>query len=184
MSNEIIPSQIVDLNAFNNQDTGFSVGDFKQIVYRRWKPALAVGVAAFAGIFLFTVLKTPEYRSESLILLESEQNKQSASVDPVQTMTSQYYSVKDLSTEIFILRSNSMVDRAVKKLKTRYPDLSAGEVVGKLSIYQAIVDNKIPTDVLVVSYTDADPEKAKTILDTLSIYLRRLQLGKTKITGN
>jgi polysaccharide biosynthesis transport protein len=182
MSNEIIRSQTVDLNAFNNQDTtGFSVGDFKQIVYRRWKPALAVGVAAFAGIFLFTALKTPEYRSESLILLESEQNQQSASVDPVQNMNSQYYSVKDLSTEIFILRSNSMVDRAVEKLKNRYPDLSVGEVIGKLSIYQAIVENKIPTDVLVVSYTDADPEKAKAILDTLSSTYVHYSLEKQKL---
>ncbi len=181
MSNEIIRSQTVDLNAFNNQDAGFSVGDFKQIVYRRWKPALVVGVAAFAGIFLFTALKTPEYRSESLILLESEQNKQSASVDPVQNMNSQYYSVKDLSTEIFILRSNSMVDRAVEKLKNRYPDLSVGEVVDKLSIYQAIVENKIPTDVLVVSYTDADPEKAKAILDTLSSTYVNYSLEKQKL---
>ena len=65
MSNEIIPSQIVDLSAFNHQDAGFSVGDFKQIVYRRWKPALALGVAAFAGIFLSTALQTPEYLSET-----------------------------------------------------------------------------------------------------------------------
>ena len=169
MSKEIISSQTVDLSALNisqNQETGFSLADFKQVVYRRWKPALAVGIASFTGIFLLTALRTPEYRSESLILLESAQNQQSTSVAPTPGATSQYYSLKDLSTEIFVLRSNSMVAKAVNKLKQRYPNISVREIVKDLSIHQAIV-NKIPTDVLAVSYTDPDAEKAKAVLETL-----------------
>ena len=166
MSNEIIRSDVVDLGALNTQESGFSLAEFKQIIYRRWKPALAVGITAFTGFFLFTALQTPEYRSETLILLENPQNKQSASVAPTEATTSQYYSMTDLSTEIFVLRSNSMVAKAVEKLKGRYPDLSVGEVVGKLSIVQA-ANNKIPTDVLVVSYIDTDPEKTKAVLEAL-----------------
>ena len=169
MSKEIISSQTVNLSASNiahNQETGFSAADFKQVVYRRWKPALAVAIASFTGIFLLTALKTPEYRSESLMLLESAQNQESTSIAPTAAATNQYYSLKDLSTEIFVLRSNSMVAKAVEKLKKRYPDISVSEIVKNLSIHQAIV-NKVPTDVLSVSYTDTDPEKAKVILDTL-----------------
>ena len=166
MSNEIIRSEI-DLGALSTQEPGFSVADFKQVVYRRWKPALAVGITAFTGIFLFTALQTPKYLSESLILLESPQNKQATSVAPTNiASTSSYNSIKDLSTEIFILRSNSMVEQAVKILKDRYPDLSVAEVVNNLSINQAVA-NKIPTDVLVATYTDTDPEKAKTVLEVL-----------------
>lgn len=166
MSNEIIRSETIDLSALNTHEASFSLADFKQIVYRRWKPALAVGITVFTGMFLFTALKTPEYRSESLILLENPQNQESASVAPTPTSTSQYYSIKDLSTEIFVLRSNSMINRAIKTLKDRYPEISVPEVVNKLSIHQAIV-NKTPTDVLVVSYTDTDPERAKAILEAL-----------------
>ena len=169
MSNEIIKSGTIDLsslNALSDRETGFSLADFKQVVYRRWKPALAVGIASFTGIFLLTALKTPEYRSESLILLESPQNQEATSVAPTAAVASQYYSLKDLSTEIFVLRSNSMVAKAVEKLKSRYRDLSVAEVVKNLSIHQAIV-NKVPTDVLAVSYTDTDPEKAKVVLETL-----------------
>ncbi|MGL5940598.1 MAG: GumC family protein [Waterburya sp.] len=165
MSNEITKSEI-DFSALNNQEASFSLADFKQVVYRRWKPALLMGITAFTGIFLLTALKTPEYRSESLILLESPQNQEATSVAPTQTTASQYYSIKDLSTEIFVLRSNSMVAKAIEKLRDRYPELSVAEVVEQLSIHQALV-NKIPTDVLVVSYTDTDPEKAKTILEAL-----------------
>ncbi len=166
MSNEIIRSEI-DLGALNTQEPGFSVADFKQVVYRRWKPALAVGITAFTGIFLFSALQTPKYLSESLILLESPQNQKATSVAPTNVApASPYNSIKDLSTEIFILRSNSMVEKAVKTLKDRYRDLSVAEVVNNLSINQAVV-NKVPTDVLVANYTDTDPEKAKAVLEAL-----------------
>lgn len=182
MSKEIIRSQTVDLSALNlshNQEPGFSLADFKQVVYRRWKPALAVGIASFTGIFLLTALKTPEYRSESLILLESEQNQQSTSVAPTVGATNQYHSLKDLSTEIFVLRSNSMVSKAIVKLRKRYPDISVKEIVKNLAIHQAIV-NKIPTDVLAVSYTDRDPEKAKVILETLGDTYVKYSLERQK----
>lgn len=180
MSNEIIRSETIDLSALNSQENGFSLADFKQVVYRRWKPALAIGITAFTGIFLFTALKIPEYRSESLILLESPQNQEATSIAPSQAVASQYYSAKDLSTEIFVLRSNSMVRRAIEPLKKRYQDLSVAEVVEKLSIHQAIV-NKIPTDVLVVSYTDRDPEKAKTILEALGTTYVNYSLEKQRL---
>ncbi|MEM6612950.1 MAG: polysaccharide biosynthesis tyrosine autokinase [Cyanobacteria bacterium P01_C01_bin.72] len=169
MSQENFSPQTVDLSALNsvsNRETGFSLAEFKQVVYRRWKPALAVGIASFTGIFLITALQTAEYRSESLILLESPQNQESAPVAPSLAVGSQYYTLKDLSTEIFVLRSNSMVNQAIEKLKGRYPDLELKKVVKNLAIHQAIV-NKVPTDVLAVSYTDTDPEKAKVILETL-----------------
>ncbi|WP_036479512.1 polysaccharide biosynthesis tyrosine autokinase [Myxosarcina sp. GI1] len=166
MNNNIIRPDIIDFSNINSQETSFSLVDLKQIVYRRWKPALAVGIVAFTGFFLSTILKTPQYRSETLILLETPQNQQAASVAPTETPASKFYSIKDLSTEIFVLRSNSMVAGAIDNLKDRYPNISVSQVVGNLSIYQAAT-NEIPTDVLVVSYTDADPEKAKAVLEAL-----------------
>ncbi|MGL5833877.1 MAG: GumC family protein [Waterburya sp.] len=169
MSKENIRHQTVDLSAINSahyQETGFSVTEFKQVIYRRWKPALGVGIASFTGIFLLTALQTPKYLAESLILLESSQNQESKSVAPQSTTTNPYYSLKDLSTEIFVLRSNSMVEKAVEQLKNRYSDISVAEIIKNLEIHQAIV-NKIPTDVLAVSYLDPDPEKAKVVLETL-----------------
>ncbi|MDJ0592110.1 MAG: polysaccharide biosynthesis tyrosine autokinase [Pleurocapsa sp. MO_226.B13] len=183
MSNELIRSQTIDLSTINTQESGFSIAEFKQIVYRRWKPAVAMGIAAFTGIFLFIALKTPEYRSETLILLENSQNKEAASVAPNTTTASRYYSVTDLSTEIFVLRSNSMVGKAIKNLKARYPDISVAEVVGNLSIYQAAV-NKTPTDVLVVSYIDTDPEKAKAVLEALGDTYINYSLEKQRLQAS
>ncbi len=179
MSNEIIKSETIDLSVFNTQESGFSLSDLKQIVHRRWKPALAVGITAFTGIFLLIALKTPEYSSETLILLETPKNIESTSVAPT-IATNQLSSIKDFSTEIFVLRSNSMVEKAVAELKSRYPDISIPEIVQNLSIYQAGL-NKIPTDVLVVSYTDTDPEKAKIVLEALSSTYVKYSLEKQQL---
>ncbi|MGF1590957.1 MAG: GumC family protein [Pleurocapsa sp.] len=179
MSNEIIKSETIDLSVFNTQESGFSLSDLKQIVHRRWKPALAVGITAFTGIFLLIALKTPKYSSETLILLETPRNIESTSVAPT-IATNQLSSIKDFSTEIFVLRSNSMVEKAVAELKSRYPDISIPEVVQNLSIYQAGL-NKIPTDVLVVSYTDTDPEKAKIVLEALSSTYVKYSLEKQQL---
>ena len=183
MSNELIKSESIDLSGLNTQESGFSLAEFKQIVYRRWKPALAVGITSFTGIFLFIALQTPKYLSETLILLENPQNDQSANVAPTQSTASQYYSMTDLSTEIFVLRSNSMVEKAVRKLQNRYPELSVGEVVGKLTIYQA-ANNKVPTDVLVVSYSDPDPEKAKAVLEELGDTYINYSLDKQRLQAS
>ncbi|HEY9770404.1 MAG TPA: polysaccharide biosynthesis tyrosine autokinase [Coleofasciculaceae cyanobacterium] len=179
MSNEIVKSEAIDLSVFNTQESGFSLSDLKQIVYRRWKPALAVGITAFTGIFLLIALKTPKYSSETLILLETPKNIESTSVAPT-VATNQLSSIKDFSTEIFVLRSNSMVEKAVAKLKDRYPNISVPEVVQNLSIYQAGLD-KIPTDVLVVSYTDTNPEKAKIVLEALSSTYVKYSLEKQQL---
>jgi polysaccharide biosynthesis transport protein len=85
MSKENIRLQTVDLSTANSahyQETGFSLTEFKQVIYRRWKPALGVGIASFTGMFLVTALQTPKYLAESLILLESSQNQESKSVAP------------------------------------------------------------------------------------------------------
>lgn len=165
-SNNIIRPDVIEFQPINSQETSFSLVDLKQIVYRRWKPALAVGIIAFTGLFLATILRTPKYRSETLILLENPQNQDKASVVPTDSIASRFYSIKDLSTEIFVLRSNSMVARAVANLKDRYPELTVAEVIKNLSIYQAAA-NEVPTDVLVVSYIDEDPERTKAILEAL-----------------
>jgi capsular exopolysaccharide synthesis family protein len=164
-NNAITKADVVDLSTLNAAESGFSLSDFKQIVYRKWKPALAVSIVAFTGIFLKTALQTPEYQSETQILLETSKTQESAAIDPTQQALSQY-TLQDLSTEIFVLRSYDLVQKAVNKLTDRYSNLSTAEVAKNLSIYQAI-SNKVPTNVLIASYVDADPEKAKIVLDAL-----------------
>ena len=154
-----------DIIHLPSSETGFSLSDLKQIVFRRWKPALAVGAITFVGVFIPTLIETPKYKSETLILLDSGKTKQSASVMPSQPTTG-YYNLKDFSTEIMILRSYSLVAKAMKQSPEVFAGIPISEVLGNLSIRQAMVGD-VPTDILTVSYIDPDPQKARAILEAL-----------------
>jgi capsular exopolysaccharide synthesis family protein len=170
MTNTIATPEVIQLPV---QESGLSLSELRQSLICKWKPALAIGIIAFGGIFIPTILQTPKYQSESLILLDNPKNQQSASVAPSQqpSIASSFYSLKDLSTEIIILRSYALVSKAIKQLKQEYPDLSTTEVLENLLIRQATVED-VPTDVLIVAYTDLSPEKAKTVLEALgSVYV-------------
>ena len=162
MTNTVAKPDIIHLPS---SEAGFSLSDLKQIVFRRWKPALAVGAIAFVGVFIPTLIETPKYKSETLILLDSGKTKQSASVMPNQ-LSSGYSNLKDFSTEIMILRSYSLVAKAMKQSPEVFAGIPISEVLGKLSIRQAMV-GEVPTDILTVSYIDPDPQKAKAVLEAL-----------------
>jgi capsular exopolysaccharide synthesis family protein len=179
-NNAIVKPNVVDLSHLNPQDSGLSLSDIKQVIYRRWKPALLVAVVAFTGIFLKTALQTPEYQSETQILIENSKTQDTANVDPTQQGASQYYSIQDLSTEIFVLRSYALVDKAISQIQDRYSNLSTAEVIKNLSIIQASI-NKVPTDILSISYVDTDPERAKAILEILGENYVKYSLEKQRM---
>lgn len=165
MNNTIVRSDFVNLPA---QETGFSLSDFKQILYRRWKPALALGIMAFGVVLIPKLLSTPQYRSEAKILLKSPQNQQSAEVQ-LNALNSRrnYYNLKDLSTDILVLKSYSLINKAIEKYPETFSGLSAAEVRTKLNIFPAMI-NDIPTDILNISFVDSAPEVAQGVLDALS----------------
>jgi polysaccharide biosynthesis transport protein len=180
MSNEIIKPKIFDLDTINNQESEFSLGEIKQTLYRQWKPALAIAIFAFTGIFLFTALKTPQYISETQILIDNSKTQQSTSISPIkEQMLTGAYSMKDLTTEILVLRSNPMVTKALENIKDEYKDLNIFEVLENLNIFQAALD-EIPSDVIVVSYTDSDPERAKAVLEALGDTYVKYSLDKQR----
>ena len=163
MTNTLTKPEVIHLPS---QETGLTLADLKQIVIRRWKPALAVGALVFTGVFIPTLLSTPKYESRTSILLDSGKNQQSASVMPEQP-TSSYYNLKDFSTEITILHSYSLIAKAMKEFPETFTELSITEVIEGLSITQAMVGD-IPTDILNVSFTDPDPQQAKAVLEALA----------------
>lgn len=152
MNEEIVRTESVGVT---RDDTDFA--EIGRTLRKRWVPSVAVATTVFAGMALSTASKTPQYQSETLILLE---NEESAPVVP--GMEGQASSRKDLSTEIQILRSQSLVSKAISQLDDSYSNLSVSQVVRNLSIRQAG-----DADVLIVSYTDTKPERAQAVLEVL-----------------
>ena len=165
MNNTIAQSDFVN---FPVQETGFSVSDVKQLLYRRWKPALAVGILTFVALLIPKLLATPQYRSDAKILLKSPQNQQRAEVQ-LNSLNSRsnYYNLKDLSTDILVLKSHALINKAIEKYPEKFKGLSATEVRSRLSLFPAMI-NDIPTDILNISFVDSAPEVAQGVLEALS----------------
>jgi len=166
MSQNIINPEHIQL-PLPPQEEGMSISELKQIIFRRWKPALAVGATVFAGIFIPTVLQKSLYKSETLILLENPQTQESTPILPSQaSAVNNFASIKNLSTEILVLRSKALIQKAIQQNPKIFEDLSPANVVEALTINQAAV-NEIPTDVLSVVYMDQDAQRAREILQAL-----------------
>ena len=132
-----------------------------RILRCHWKMAVAVTMTVFAGVTAATLLETPEYESEMLILMYRE-----ASVRDVPNLEAIEEPNKrrdqDLSTEIRILKSSSLVSKAINSLEISSDELPIVDVILNLSIRQAG-----DADVLIVSYDDTDPQRAQKVLEAL-----------------
>lgn len=118
---------------------------------------------SFAAVAYQTFEQTPTYQSNSLILVS---NQTAVPVVRSEEASSSEEKV-DLSTDIEILRSPTLLARALKKLAVPYNSLSVQQVALNLSINQ-----NQDANVLNVSYTDTDPNRAKVVLEALvSTYL-------------
>ncbi|MEL6929241.1 MAG: polysaccharide biosynthesis tyrosine autokinase [Cyanobacteria bacterium J06600_6] len=160
----LIEQDLIDLEpsslSYEYTEDSFLVSELFQALKKRWKPALGVASTVFAGIFLGTILQVPLYESETLILLDKKQ--QSASILPEDGIAGQLYDSDDLSTEIEILRSYSLVSSAIDAQPEVFKDLTMKEVRNNLLIKQSG-----DADVLIVSYVNDDPQKSQAILEVL-----------------
>lgn len=130
--------------------------DLWQALRRRWFPAVVMAGAVFTAVFTYTNAQTPRYQSETLILLDRQATL--PVVDAGQPVSIN----RDLSTEIQILRSRPLVERAMMRLTDPFQNTPAEVVIPNLTIRQ--IGN---ADVLSVAYVDTEPERIKAVLDAL-----------------
>ena len=143
-----------------DNDEDLFLRELLQTLRKRWKPAAIAFGSVFGVLFLGTMLQTPLYESETLILLDEKQ--QNTSILPDEGIAAQLYDSDDLSTEIEILRSYSLVRSAMDSQPSVFKGLTLEDVRENLAIRQAG-----DADVLIISYIDEDPEKARGILEAL-----------------
>ncbi len=130
-------------------------------VQRHWLAALVTSTAVFAGVS-YLVLQAPNlYRSQSLILIGNK-----VSVPVIQSEDSEDSAAgakaNNLSTDIEVLKSQSLLMKAFNKLDAAYQEISPAVVSQNLLLLQPK-----DTTVLSVSYEDTDPNRAKAFLDAL-----------------
>ena len=149
-------------------EAGEKVNFFKVL----WKQAVAVlGVTTMvtAGVYLWTINQTPEYKGSFQILVESPNltdNQDSPSVENHQAL--------DYNSQVEILQSPKLMSEILKAIQTRYPEVTYDSLfnqkTGQTDWKPDLLSIKPlkNTRIVEVSYQDAEPQKVQFILEKVA----------------
>lgn len=126
-------------------------------VRRHWIVAALTTATIFGGMAFITLRERGIYRSESLIVIGNQ-----VAVPIVKEDAQAEAVAENLPTEIEILQSPSLLNRAIAKLPPTYRNIPVWELQQQLSLTQPK-----DTNVLSIAYEDTDAVRAKTILDAV-----------------
>jgi succinoglycan biosynthesis transport protein ExoP len=76
--------------------------------------------------------------------------------------------VIDTATQLNLMQSSGLIQKAVDKLESEYPDITTGEIKGSLALTQLrSKEDNVATKIFQVEYTDKDPQKTQKVLSAI-----------------
>ncbi len=137
-----------------------------QVIKRRWLPALGVCALTVTGASLYALSRKPSYTAEGSVMIKSNRTSSltglSEDLGRLEALTQNN---NPLDTQARIVTSNPVLKQTIDELNLKdeegelisIPDLAA----------QLYVEGIKGSDVLLISYTDQNPEKAAKIVNTV-----------------
>lgn len=164
-------------------DAGY--GQLLSVLIRRryWLLGVLGGVMTVATIF--TLVSKPTYQSRMQLLIEP--NYQGKRETEANVRTEQYSGpsvrIDDYATQINVMRSSLLIQRAVDILLPEYPTITVKEIKNSLVLKQ-VVEDRVNTKIVEATYIDNDPIKAQKVLEAIhrvyQIYNREQQEQRLK----
>ena len=161
-----------NISGTGNSDIGY--GELLAVLLRRklWIVATLLVVLPIAG--LMSLRKEPTYRS-SLQLLVEPNYRQRADIarQRAESRFAESTLEIDYATQLRLMRSSALLERAVELLKSDYPDISSAEIGRFLAVARVTeTEDQIDTKILQIDYTSNDPERSQKILQAMQeVYL-------------
>jgi capsular exopolysaccharide synthesis family protein len=160
-------------------------GQLLAVLMRRRYWLLGVMGAVLTIATVFTLISKPTYQSEMQLLIEP--NYQGKKDGSLPRQGEQYadsgVTIEDYATQINVMRSSLLIQRAVDILRPEYPTLTVAEVKKNLLLKQ-VVEEKANTKIVEATYTANDPIKAQKVLKAVhtvyQIYNREQQEQRLK----
>ncbi|GAB1544301.1 polysaccharide biosynthesis tyrosine autokinase [Scytonema sp. NUACC21] len=159
------------VNPVTESEPGY--GQLFAVLIRRFPWFLIVFVASIAMAGLVTKRTPTTYGSSMQLLIEPNyQGKKEANAS-VETQYADPNIEIDAATQLNLMQSSELIEKAVDQLKAEYPDISVPELKGSLALEQVKrKEDNIPTKIFKIDYTSTDPEKTYKVLDTMrKVYL-------------
>ncbi|MBD1863891.1 MULTISPECIES: polysaccharide biosynthesis tyrosine autokinase [Trichocoleus] len=147
-------------------DTDPGYGQLFAVLMRRrfWLLGVFSGVVSIAAVLTF--LAEPIYQSSMQLLVESNYQSKKGENGSTEVPFADATVEVDNATQLTLMRSSHLLQRAVKILKPQYPDVTVAEIQKSLVLTQ-LMEDKVKTKVFQAVYTDSDPEKTKKVLQAI-----------------
>lgn len=161
----------VNANNFNpTAETEPGYGQLLAILMRRRYWLLSVFSVILALTTIITLITKPTYKSSMQLLVEQNyQGKQENSKNPENDFADANVEI-DYATQLNLMRSSQLIQKAVDLLRPQYPKLKVKDIKESLVVNQ-LKEDKVNTKIFEVTYTDNDPIKTQTVLQTIkSVY--------------
>ncbi|WP_228059590.1 GumC family protein [Plectonema radiosum] len=137
-----------------------------QVLKRRWLPALGVCALTVAGTSLYALSRKPTYRAEGSVMIKSNRTSSLTGVsEDLGRLEALTQNNNPLDTQTRIVTSNPVLQETITALNLtdeKGESLPISTLAGQL-----YVEGIKGSDVLLISYTDANPEKAAKIVNTV-----------------
>lgn len=162
----------------DTEDTGY--GQLFSVLIRRRFWLLGVLGSVLTVATIFTLVSKPTYQSQMQLLIEPNyQGKRDTDVQrPSQQYAESSVKIDDYATQINVMRSTLLLQRAADILRPEYPTITVKEIKANLKLRQ-VLEEKINTKIVEATYTANDPIKAEKVLEAIhrvyQIYNREQQ---------
>ncbi|SKB13368.1 conserved hypothetical protein [Planktothrix sp. PCC 11201] len=144
--------------------------DFFKILGKRALAVLGVTTAVTAGVYLWTINQTPEYKGSFQILVETTPAKDSLPLDS----NSEKKSDLDYYSQLEILQSPKLMSGILKGIQTRYPEVTYDSLFNQKTGQTFWEKDTLAikplkqTRIFEVSYQGSEPQKVQFILEKIA----------------
>lgn len=159
------------VNAVNETEPGY--GQIFAVFIRRLPWFLVVFITCIAGAALITKRTPPTYKSSMQLLVKPNYEGNTKGAPTTGSTFTDTNVVIDTATQLNIMQSSVLIQRAVDKLKPEYPDITAEQIQGALVLNQLRTrEDNLATNIFQADYTDTDPDKTQRVLNAIrQVYL-------------
>ncbi len=162
--NYLYSMPVLNAETIDEEEDSIDLRQLFNVVKHRLRLILLVAAGITTVAALWTFIKEPLYKGSFQILVEPLTKEQG---DSTLSLISGDWGGLDYETQIKVLQSPTVLNPIVKKLAVRYPDLEYESLIsGRKSPLE--IEQVQNTKILEVSYTHADPEQIKFVIDNLA----------------
>ncbi|MBH8571943.1 polysaccharide biosynthesis tyrosine autokinase [Nostocaceae cyanobacterium CENA369] len=152
-------------NTVSEPEAGY--GQIFAVFIRRFPWFLAAFIASIAIAAFVTARTQPTYKSSMQLLVEPNYQGKKEGTGIESQFTEPDVEI-DTATQLNLMQSSGLIQKAVDKLHSEYPNITVDEIKNALALDQLRTkEDNVATKIFHVDYTDTDPDKTQKVLSAI-----------------